>query len=422
MKRTTRFLQVAAAFSGFAIPALVALAPSPPSTASGAETPPLIQSPPIYASRGTATEVTAVPSGRPDAVTLVVEDPSSGQTLSRAPMKPRRSEAWTGSIPRASVRGVRYRVDARYKSGEVERSDTQRLTYLDRVLAPRMSVLPARGSRLLTVDLGSAASDLGASAGDQAARVLPAAFDVDATARRIDVLDTVNARVVTFGFGGGRIGSTPIATGSATVGDLVRLPDGTRYLLDVSRDELIRWTPAGQEVFEKAGLRDEPVDARLVARNTDLYLRDASQGRSELLARANGAFVNATERVADTTPVANVQVNGSSVLVGDLCVLRCGDRTEAARLDFGRTVFDVAAYGVDGHGVFWGLVDVDEAGTATTRLISIDPARPSDVAVRTIDASVFGDVTRRLVTLDSGGVVVMSGTRSQLVFTRYSTR
>jgi hypothetical protein len=90
--------------------------------------------------------------------------------------------------------------------------------------------------------------------------------------------------------------------------------------------------------------------------------------------------------------------------------------TSATRISLERPVLDVVESEIDGRGVLWLLADLDDG---TMRLVAIDPLVPAIATVRTVDASVFGDVTRRLVASPDGGVVVMSATTSDLVYTRY---
>lgn len=380
-----RLLQLAAAFAAFAIPALVAVAP-PPSTASGAEAPPLIQSPPLYALRGSVVDVTALPTGRPAAMTLL-----------GTPMRPQGDGSWVGRIPPGAVR---YRAEAIYADGHVERSYVAQLTYVDHIVDRVAKPFVDAGSRLASLRIGP---DVGSVSGDQSARILPASFDIDGPSRRIDVLDTVRSRVVSVAFGGRITGATPIVTGSVTAGDIVRTGDGTRYLLDVTRGELIRWTQQGQDVTGISGVRNLAANTRLDVNGTSVFVRESSQGRREDLLDA-------------ITPptVVGVQVEPTSVLFGGVCAT-CRD---AIRVGFGRDVFDVAESEVDGHGVVWALVDVDDGRSAATQLVSIDA---TEVLSRTVDASTFGDVTRRLVPLDGGGVVVMSSSADELIFTQYGT-
>ena len=114
---------------------------------------------------------------------------------------------------------------------------------------------------------------------------------------------------------------------------------------------------------------------------------------------------------------ATVVLDGSSLLVADVCGWRsCNNQTEGARIALDRPVIDVTGYAVDGRGHLWTLADLDDG---TMRLVEIDLAHPTVVFARAVDASVFGDVTRRLVALDGGGAVVMSGNKTELRFTRY---
>jgi hypothetical protein len=380
-----RFFQITATIAGFLVPAALALAPPRPTAASGAETPPIVQSPPVFATPGGHVTVVATPSGSPASVALLL----GGR---RTPMRPRRSGAWTAAFD-AERASETYRVEASYASGRTVRSDRYRLTVLDRIARPRVVPHPDDGVRMLTLRLGR---DVGVEQGPQAARVLPASFDVDEAAQRIDVLDDVDARVVSFGTDGRRTGVVPIATGSTTVNDIVRLADGSRALLDVARSEVIRWTSRGQTAT-RADLTGAPVDTRLIADGSDPFVITPSGVRPLFAAKRH-----APEGVA-------VAVDRRGILLGD--------GTRGVRIALANVV-DVAEHVVDRRGVLWAIVDVDGPTAPVTELVSIDLAHPLLAASRSIDASVFGDVTRRLVALRSG-VVVMSATANDLTFTRY---
>jgi len=243
------------------------------------------------------------------------------------------------------------------------------------------------GVRLANLALGR---DVGVDQAPQSARILPASFDLDEAADRIDVLDTVNARIATFDAGGRATAAIPFAGGSRTIGDLVRMPDGTRYALDVVRRQVIRiGTGGGQTVLDEPELGDDAVNERLELQGTHLYV---GEPRRPLLGAPPAA------------PAVRAIPDGRSAMFG------------VTRVPFERIVLDVVEHAVDGRNTLWAIVDLDDG---SQRLVSIDLADPTRAQVRTMDASVFGDVTRRLVTLDRGGAVVMSASRTSLVFTRY---
>ncbi len=367
-----RSVQVLAAFAGFVVPALMVLAPSP-GGATGAEAPPLVQSPPVFAPRGTAVPIEATPSGEPSAMSLLVG--SRRTKLEREP-----SGAWHGEIAPGPSAVIRYRVDATYADGRVATGETGTLTYLDRITSPAVVTVPAAGTPLAKLRLGI---DVGVVDGRQAARLLPPSFAVDEQQRTIDVLDAANARIARFNLNGRSVGTTPITTRSTTVDDIERSPDGALDVLDAARRQLIHIDATSQRVTEDAVAIGAPANLRL--------------GRS-------------------VPRDLSVVLEGGSVLVGDLCRWRACVGTEGARITLDRAALDVSASAVDGHGVLWSLVDLDDG---SMRLVSLDLAHPAVVAVRAIDASVFGDVTRRLVALGGGGAVVMSGDRSTITFTRY---
>jgi hypothetical protein len=389
-----RPVQLLAALAGFAVPALMTLAP-PPGAATGAEAPPLVQSPPVFALRGAPVAIEATPSGAPSAMTLVAG--SMRTNLRREP-----SGVWSGVISPSAAPVVRYRVDATYGDGRVATGDVETLSYLDRIDAVPAEAVAANGTHLLTIHLGP---DVGVTEGTQAARLLPASFAVDEAASRIDVLDSPNARIASFDFTGRPTGTIPIATGSTTVDDLVRTP-GTSYVLDALRRQLVRISSEGQVVSNRVVPSGEPANLRLAVSGDGLFVRDPAQGR--LL-----PLLGTPPAVRD----ASVVLDGGAILVGDLCEWRVCSGGEGARIVLDRALLDVADYGVDGRGVLWVLADVDDG---TMRLVSLDLAHPSVATVRTVDAGVFGDVTRRLVTLGGGGAVVMSGDATTLTFTRYA--
>jgi hypothetical protein len=245
---------------------------------------------------------------------------------------------------------------------------------------------PSPGVRFLTLRLGR---DVGVGEASQSARILPASFDVDEATGRIDVLDTVNARIASFDGNGRRTGVIPFAGSSRTIADLVRTASGTRYAIDVVRRQLIRVSPDGQTVTDEPALAGEAVNARLDREGDHLYLDD---GMRPILGAPPALHV------VPTIP------NDSFVAFGDTVV------------PFERPVLDVVEHVIDGRNTLWAVVDLDDG---SQRLVSMQLADPTRVQVREVDASVFGDVSRRLVALDGGGAVVMSATATQLIFTRY---
>ncbi len=393
MKRRS-FVPFAATLFAFVVPALIATWPSPSSTAAEVSLPPFVHSPPVFVLRGSSVPVTVIAAGRPDRVSVLIG--GRRVALSRA----RDRSTWSGRL--TASRATTYYAVARYGSEQV-RSAPYALSVVRSLVKvkPRLSTLT--GVRLARVPLRS---ELGVDEGAQAARILPASFAVDADAREIDVLDTVDARVATYGFGGASLRSQPIATGSRTVTDMVRGPDGTRYLLDPVREELLRQSRDTTEVFAHA--RVPNANTRMALRGPDLSVREPAQGR--LLRLFDTQRRQMASNGATTPDDASVAVSGTSVLAAR------GSR--AVRIDLSRPVLDVLDYGTDGDGSLWALADVAVGDTARTVLVTIDILRPQRVRAANVDASVFGDVTRRLVTLDDG-VVVMSGTADALTFTRY---
>ncbi len=368
-----RFIRCAAACAAFVVPALLALAPSPPGDASGAETPPLVQLPPVFALHGTRVAVTATASGSPDGLSLVV----SGR---RHRMRPDATGAWHG-VFRATHRLTHYRVEARYPNGRMVRSRAGAVTALDEITSPRISFATSSPALVLTLAIGH---DVGATDASQAARILPASFDVDEPTGRIDVLDQVNARVVTFDPSGQRVAATPIA--STTANDIIREQDGTHLVFDAPRGEITHLTPEGRTTTP-ANVGEQPANARLTDVPGAASMSSAARRRR---------------------PGLRAVLDRGSVLVAN------GRR--GVRIDLGRPALDVVESETDAGGVLWSLVDLDDA---SMRLVSVDPAHPDDVTTRTVDASVFGDVSRRMVALRSG-VVVMNASNTLMTFTRYS--
>jgi hypothetical protein len=104
--------------------------------------------------------------------------------------------------------------------------------------------------------------DVGVTDGEQGARILPASFAVNERAGRLDVLDTPNARIASFDLNGRPTGVTPI--GTRTASDIVRLPDGTREVLDAVRGRLIDADTSS--VRSDTSLRDRALRTRSGAR------------------------------------------------------------------------------------------------------------------------------------------------------------
>jgi hypothetical protein len=390
--RLSRFFEIATTVVAFAVPGLLAIAPSPSSTAGETELPPFVQSPPAYAARGAATTITAVVPGRPDAVRLVAGVRASRMRRGRDPA------TWTGRIRPGAKRTVRYSVAATY-GGRVVTSEAYHLTYLDAIVDRRARPSRTVATRLLTAELGPRADQLGAETDRQAARVLPSAFAVDDAAQEIDVLDTPNARVVTYSFGGKRLAARAIGTPTAT--DIVRTPDGTRYVLDPVRDRLLRLSGGTLQAVDRIGVREDGADARLSLVANEVLVRGPRQG---LTRRLGG-------RRSDVIP------DTPNVTAGDGSILVAGRRV-GLRISVGRPVLDVVDCVVDGRGAMWAIVDVPEGSSARTLLVRADLRRMT-ATVGDADASVFGDVGRRLAATNEG-VVVMSATASALTFTRYT--
>jgi hypothetical protein len=219
---------------------------------------------------------------------------------------------------------------------------------------------------------------------------------VDEATGRIDVLDEVNARVLTYDAAGKRVAATPIATRSTTVDDIVREPDGTRVLFDATRGQITHLTAHGQETVA-ADFADAPANARLATDGDAVFVRDAADGSLRSVAGARRH--DGVRAVLDRGSVLVAPIGGRGV-----------------RVDLGRPALDVVGSETDGTDVLWALVDLDDG---TMRLVSVDLGHPDVVTARVVDASVFGDVTRRLVALDSGAAV-MSATATDVSFTRYA--
>jgi hypothetical protein len=393
---------------------LPAIGDSPPS-ASPPKTPPQLFAPPLFSASGQALTVTAVVTGQPKAVRLVVE--RAGETTSY-PMEADGDGVYSGTVPASDVGSgeLSYAVSAEYDR-RTNTSQAGRLVVLDAIEASSPKQVSRAGEVVAELGLGSGTDELGVSDNTEGARQLPASFVVDDAAGVVRILDTVKARLVDADSHGVR-STTKLANGSTTATDVVRGRDGAVLVLDQVRDEVVEVSSRGQRAVSGVGARTRDGGSRLAFRSDTIFVSDAVQGRFVPLV-TKGRKTTADERSArssDGLPTSigavAAQVDGNSVLFG----LDAGTNS-GFRVTFADQVLDAAEVTVDGAGRIWSLVGVYREPNAAMSLVSVDPETGTSEATP-VGVSVPGDVTRRLVAA-ADGVVLMEGTEQSLRFVRF---
>ena len=253
--------------------------------ASPPKTPPLLFAPPLFASAGQAQDVSAVVTGVPDAVRLVVGDRSFD-------MHPDGDSLFTGTIPS----------DARRLRAELQRHRrVRRRREHQRGGAPRR---PGRDPLVRAPDpRGRLARRSSTSASGRgrtsSARATPAREPVssrrrsstDAAGRAVRILDTVKGRIVDATKDGVRK-TTELASGSTTATDVVGGRKGAVLVLDQVRDEVVDVGSGSQRAVGGVGARKHDRGARLafdgVVRHRVRQRRDAGTLRPAREERTEG--------------------------------------------------------------------------------------------------------------------------------------
>lgn len=377
------------------------------------KTPPLLFAPPLFATAGQARDVSAIVTGVPDAVRLVVGDRSFE-------MRPSGDSTFSGTIPSELVTSeLTYAVVASY-GDVVNTSEPARLVALEEVRGSRPRLLSTAGTPIVDIGLGSRSDELGASDAREGARQLPAAFVTDAAGRTITVLDTLKSRIV-HATKDGVQEATKLANGTTTATDIVRGRKGSLLVLDQARDEVVDVTSTKQRAAGGVGTRKHDRGARLAfdAASDTIFVSDATQGRFLPLLK-QGRKTTSRERsdqAADGAPTSigalAAQVDGSSVVFG-----LDANRNSGYRVTFEEPVLDATEVVVDRAGVIFGLVGVVKGSGAGMYLVSVDPVTGASTATP-VPVSLPGDVTRRLAPADDG-VVLMNGTDRALSFVRFT--
>ena len=411
-KNARHLVAVCAALLLSALLVLPAIGDTEP-PASPPKTPPLLFAPPLFATSGQATAVSAVVTGEPDAVRLVVGDRSFD-------MHPDGDSMFTGTIPSELVASeVSYNVTAAY-GNVTNTSENAHLVVLDEIRSSTPKILTGAGMPIVDIGLGSKSDELGRSDSREGARQLPAAFVTDDAGQAVRILDTVKGRIVDATKDGVRK-TTKLTNGSTTATDIVRGRKGSVLVLDQVRDEVVEVASKQQHSAGGVGASKHDRGARLAfeASSDTVFVSDATQGRFVPLVR-NGRKTTSRERsaqAADGVPTSlgalAAQVDGNSVLFG----LDAASDT-GYRVTFTDPVLDASEVTVDAAGLIWGLVGVARGTSAAMYLVSVNPSTGASAAT-SVPVSLPGDVTRRLAAADDG-VVLMNGTDKALSFVRFS--
>jgi hypothetical protein len=411
-KTAPRLVAVSVALLLSALLVVPATGDTPPAAAPP-KTPPLLFAPPLFASSGEAQAVSALVTGQPDAVRLVVGDRSFD-------MREDGDSIFTGTIPSELVTAeLSYSVSAAYAS-VTNTSEPARLVVLDEVRTSTPDVVGDDGVPVVTLGIGSRADQLGASTETDGARQLPAAFVTDRSGSNLRILDTMKSRIVDATKDG--IGSaTKLGSGSTTATDVVHGRKDSLLVLDQARDEIVDVSSKGQRTLGSVGARKHDRGARLAfdGASDTIFVRDATQGRFVPVTKS-GRRTTSKERsagAADGLPTAHgalgAEVSGDSVLFG----LSSGDPI-GYRITFAEPVLDATEVVVDAAGLIWGLVGVARGEAAAMYLVSIHPDSGRSTA-REVPVSLPGDVTRRLTAAEDG-VVLMNGTERSISFVRFT--
>lgn len=350
--------------------------------------------------------------------------------MTRSKAGTKKGGTWAATFPRQfAQREVRYQVRARWDRSVEE---SRRIESVDDLVTIAVRRSDEKGQHLASAPIGDDNAELGVSGPElgAGATIGPASFALEEDPDRVQILDTVKNRVVTYDGQGKQIARTPLVADNFHGTDIIVQPtSGARYLLgQAGGDErVIRWFGNEQRIFD-LGVDSASCCATLWTDGApDVFLHDGEELKPLI------SIVDGEERVltqeerrrhrADAK-VLTINVEEGEIVIGDTCNFSWGTaqrscgRTRTEHIRIVAPQISDADFVLDRSGHMWLSAGYIDEERVYERLIRLD-LRARTAAATVVETIMPFDSTRSLAPLDDG-VAVMSGDGKAVRVTKYA--